>query len=224
MLATATRWYGCCAACEGEPQEVRHDVADVGTLQDEPIFPVHQGREPHESCPPSLLVSGARFDRSPRRALFGDEVRKGSSGKLAEPLMRTPKGLWPGTNSEVAALNEVLALRSVMRQFLRDLMRGKSYLVVMENSTESCTMSLAPSLLCLHLRMRGKVHDIPVKTIKDIRPGELSDDGFTPAFVDALCSTLVLQNRECVTFRFDTLQERDEFTKCIRAIFTSIDY
>jgi len=184
-----------------------------------------RGRRPR---PEHLLdtASDRSWDEKPGFFFTPSLASTTSSLRGTLPLAQrgaAPGSLWPTNNSEVAAQQEALALRELMRRFLRDLVRGKPFFVVMETSTEPCHLTLVPSFHFLQLRLNGRVHDIPIKAIKDVCPGRLREDGFVPAAMDRLCSTMVLQNGECVTFRFETLQERDEFSKCVRAIFTALD-
>merc|ERR1719422_1488818 len=127
-------WYSCCASdCKTEPQ-----VASVSwdTMQDEPILTpdlkgfrmvgpgvMHLGRAANGDTPPSLLVDGPTPFRTPRRELFRDASQKPGSGALATsaPGPCTPSKLWPTTDGEVAASQEVVALRDLMRRFVHDM-------------------------------------------------------------------------------------------------------
>lgn len=244
--------FGCCAAadCGGEPSRAQAGGrdADWEALQDEPILTpsfniLHFKRDsggqhgipasPGAGLPGSAMV--APF-RAPRRGLPTDAAEQpgyGVQAALAADLQRhtsrnagsaKPAGLFPATDGEAAASQEAVALRELMRRFVHDMLRGRQILVAVEGGvTELCRLSLAPNLHYLQLTLRGAAHDIPMKTVKDICPGELTADIAAPVAVDRLCTTLVLQNNECVTFRFETLLERDEFTKCVQVISMALD-
>merc|ERR1712216_104879 len=93
------------------------------------------------------------------------------------------------------------------------------YLVVVGNGqTDFCRLQLTPNLQYLQLEAAGVTHDIPLKTVKDVCPGLLSGNTFAPSQLDELCTTVVLRNNECVTFRLANLRERDDFTKCVKVL------
>lgn len=139
-------------------------------------------------------------------------------GKEPQQSPRAPK------DGAEAASEEALALRELMKRFVQDMIRGKTYLVVVENGrTEPCKLLLTPNLQYLQLEAAGVTHDIPLRNIKDICPGKLLENRFTPIMLDELCNTLVLRNNECVTFRLSSLQERDDFTKCIKVLSLALE-
>eukprot|EP00928_Gymnodinium_smaydae_P011839 TRINITY_DN14330_c0_g1_i1.p1 TRINITY_DN14330_c0_g1~~TRINITY_DN14330_c0_g1_i1.p1 ORF type:complete len:235 (+),score=40.23 TRINITY_DN14330_c0_g1_i1:114-818(+) len=119
---------------------------------------------------------------------------------------------------------EVVELREKMKTFVQDLLRGRAYLVVVEKGrTEPSKLMLTANLQYLQLEVAGTTHDIPLRNVKDICPGKSLENRFTPVSLDDLCSTLVLKNGECVTFRLSSLQERDEFTKCLKVLSIALD-
>jgi len=119
---------------------------------------------------------------------------------------------------------ELVLLRDMMRRFVQSLLGGRIYTVVVEHGrTESCRLLLMPNLQYLQLEWGGATHDIPLKNVRDICPGKILENQFTPIPLDDLCSTLVLKNNECVTFRFPTVQERDDFTKCVKVLSLALD-
>mmetsp|Transcript_36764 Transcript_36764/g.64733 ORF Transcript_36764/g.64733 Transcript_36764/m.64733 type:complete len:221 (+) Transcript_36764:85-747(+) len=133
----------------------------------------------------------------------------------------SPRGTWDGSE---AASQEAFALRELMKRFVQEMIRGKEYLVVVENGqTSPSKLSLTPNLQYLQLEAAGVIHDIPLRNIKDICPGKLLENRFTPILLDDLCNTLVLRNNECVTFRLNSIQERDEFTKCIKVLSLALE-
>lgn len=235
-LARAAAWlaggspedFSCCATadCGGEPSRAQAGGrdADWEALQDEPILtpsfnilPFKRDSRGQHGLPAS---PGAGLPGSALAALAADLQRH--SSRIAGSAK--PAGLFPATDGEAAASQEAVALRELMRRFVHDMLRGRLILVAVEGGvTEPCRLSLAPNLHYLQLTLRGAAHDIPMKTVKDICPGELTTDIAAPVAVDRLCTTLVLQNNECVTFRFETLLERDEFTKCVQVISMALD-
>merc|ERR1740121_479942 len=112
----------------------------------------------------------------------------------------------------------------MMKRFVQDMIRGKQYQVVVEKGqTESCTLLLTPNLQYIQLETCGTAHSIPLKNIKDICPGRLLENRFTPISLDDLCSTVVLRNNECVTFRLRNIRERDDFTRCLKVLSLALE-
>jgi len=159
--------------------------------------------------------------RQPPNKAASGEVPLLEHGRLPGPGTRSPRATSDGAE---AAAQEAFALRELMKRFVQEMIRGKSYQVVVENGrTEPCKLSLTPNLQYLQLEAAGVTHDIPLRNIKDICPGKLLENRFTPILLDDLCNTLVLRNNECVTFRLASLQERDDFTKCVKVLSLALE-
>jgi len=119
---------------------------------------------------------------------------------------------------------EVLQLREMMKRFVQEMVQGRALRVVVgEGCTEPCTLALAHNLMSLQLTAAGTTHEIPLKTIKDVCPGKMSASKFAPVHLDDLCDTLVLRNNECVSLKFNTLKERDDFTKCMKVLSLALE-
>jgi len=122
------------------------------------------------------------------------------------------------------AAEETRALRERMKEFVQTLVVGTRYAVVVDTGeTESCSVVLSPSLLHLHLEMGGGKHSVALRSVKDIFSGRLHNAHLEGIPLDDLCSTLVMRNNQCLTFRLSSLQERDNFTKCLTVLATAID-
>jgi hypothetical protein len=149
-------------------------------------------------------------------------------GSYAEDVV-APKGgclLQPDrvlSDSENAS-QETMALRELMKRFVQEMVHGKAFWVVIEDGkTEPCRLSLTPNLLYFQLEAAGVTHDIPLRNVKDVCPGELSASSATPVQLDDLCNTRVLRNNECVTFKLASIRERDELTKCVKVLALALD-
>mmetsp|Transcript_83138 Transcript_83138/g.174048 ORF Transcript_83138/g.174048 Transcript_83138/m.174048 type:complete len:259 (-) Transcript_83138:20-796(-) len=130
----------------------------------------------------------------------------------------------PDEGSSTAAAREALALRELMKRFVQEMVHGRELSVVIgEGRTELCKLTLTPNLLYLQLEAAGVTHDIALRNVKDVCPGKLTSSRLVPVELDDLCNTLVLRNNECVTFRFDDLKGRDEFTKCVKVLALALD-
>merc|ERR1740121_2439033 len=122
------------------------------------------------------------------------------------------------------ALHELPQGHGLAKGFVQEMVHGRHFPVVIgEGRTEPSKLTLTPNLLYLQLEAAGVTHDIPLRNVKDVCPGMLSSSRLAPVELDELCNTLVLRNNECVTFRFATLKERDEFTKCVKVLALALD-
>mmetsp|Transcript_79551 Transcript_79551/g.177914 ORF Transcript_79551/g.177914 Transcript_79551/m.177914 type:complete len:212 (-) Transcript_79551:248-883(-) len=154
---------------------------------------------------------------------LGDIGDPAAVRKLAS---RAPGEVLPDFGEEVddAGPRESFELRELMKRFVQEMIRGRTYQVVVEDGqTDSCKLSLARNLMHLQLLLDGAMHDIPLGNVKEVCIGNAMSNRSVPVSLDDLCSTLVLKNNECVTFRLSDVKERDEFTKCIKVLATALD-
>jgi len=152
----------------------------------------------------------------------------GESIDLRAPPAARSRGPIANNNVEdegsTDACNEVVALRDLMKRFVREMVQGKEHHVVIEGGqTAPCVLSLTQNLMCLRLEAGGVNHDIPLKNVKDVCSGKLMGHSAAPIELDRLCSTMVLRNNTCVTFRLRSVAERDDFTKCIKVLALTIE-
>lgn len=183
-------------------------VGYVGHIPD----PLAVRQPPTKSSASCTEVSSAALPR---------DMLPASTSRATSPERASAR---PASDGSEAAVQEAFALRELMKRFVQEMIRGKQYLVVVENGqTSPCKLSLTPNLQYLQLEAAGIKHDIPLRNIKDICPGKLLENRFTPIQLDDLCNTLVLRNNECVTFRLGTIQERDDFTKCIKVLSLALE-
>lgn len=130
----------------------------------------------------------------------------------------------PTSDGAEAAAQEALALRDLMKRFVQDMIQGKMYRVVVENGhTEPCRLSLTPNLQYLQLESAGVTHDIPLKNVKEVCPGRIYENKSSPIVLSEMDNTIVLRNNECVTFRLNSVEERDQFTKCIKVLHLALE-
>mmetsp|Transcript_117933 Transcript_117933/g.334421 ORF Transcript_117933/g.334421 Transcript_117933/m.334421 type:complete len:256 (+) Transcript_117933:56-823(+) len=233
---------GCCCTtelCDTETKE-GGDLVMVTSCFDEKtddiVFEQHLGGGP----PKAPTVTGALRGCGPRQRHRGGRAAEGAGGGgegdgprhdrsrpsaavLLEPCRCTTDA---DVDDEIstAAVQEQLMLRELLKGFVQDMLRGKGFLVVVGNGgTQPCRLSLTSSLMCFQLSVGGSNHEIPLRSIKDVCPGELTGHGDAPVHLDELCNTLVLKNHECISFKFGTVQERDDFTKCVKVLAIALD-
>jgi len=124
--------------------------------------------------------------------------------------------------TEVAA-QESDALRELMKAFVIDMVKGRWMLVLVEGGTaEPCWMVLNPSLVFLTMTVKGASYEVDLARIHQVLSGSLGSTDRSPIPLDDYCSTVVLNNDECVTFRFPTFQARDEFTRCLAVLALAV--
>lgn len=148
------------------------------------------------------------------------------SARFSEPTSPLRAATRPPNCDEgsESAAADVIALRELMKQFVREFVRGKFYDVVIENGqTEPCELSLSQNLMAIQLKAAGVTHEIQLKNVKDVRSGKSVARKSAPIMLDDLCSTLILRSDTYVTFKLTNLQERDDFTKCIKVLALSVE-
>mmetsp|Transcript_32108 Transcript_32108/g.92276 ORF Transcript_32108/g.92276 Transcript_32108/m.92276 type:complete len:208 (+) Transcript_32108:63-686(+) len=149
-------------------------------------------------------------------------------GEFSEPaaVRKLAEGGQPAQaeSSDDAGAQEALQLRELMKSFVQGMIRGRAFRVVVEEGqTDPCKLSLARNLMHLSLEIDGSTHDIPLGNVKDVCLGNKLSNRFAPVNLDELCSTLVLRNNECVSFRLSSIKERDDFTKCVKVLALALD-
>jgi len=121
-------------------------------------------------------------------------------------------------------VEEVMQLRQLMKTFVQEMVRGRTCeVLVAEGGIEQCKFFLTPNLQYIQLVTRGVVHDMPLRTIKDICPGKSLQNKNTPVELDDLCGTIVLKNNECITLRHESIQQRDEFSRCVKVLALALE-
>ncbi|CAK0882651.1 unnamed protein product, partial [Prorocentrum cordatum] len=148
---------------------------------------------------------------------------------------RGPAATWPQAPSYCTAdeateeadfgAQEDLELREQVKHFVQETtVAGRVVDVVMEEGrVEVGCLRLTRNLRFFQLEVGGAVHEIPVTTVKDVCTGVDVGSSWAPVRLDGLCSTIVLKNEECLTFRFDSDAERDAFSRCVRIMSMALD-
>mmetsp|Transcript_46383 Transcript_46383/g.110471 ORF Transcript_46383/g.110471 Transcript_46383/m.110471 type:complete len:239 (-) Transcript_46383:77-793(-) len=169
----------------------------------------------------AAAAASGKLGQSSEAPLFNRKADQGSSGSSPTHANSKLGGMPEALPDGVA---EAFELRELMKRFVQEMIRGKAYHVVVENGqTEPCVLCITTALQYLQLRAAGVTHDIPLRHVKNIVPGRLLENRFTPIHLDEFCATIVLRNNECVTFRLNSLKERDEFTKCIKVLVLALE-
>eukprot|EP00439_Symbiodinium_sp_Y106_P024261 s3122_g2.t4 len=136
---------------------------------------------------------------------------------------RSSQEYGPDDLEEPSAAREVVQLRELMKNFVQEMVVGRDVTIVVEaGQTESGWLRLTPNLLALRLEAAGVSHEMLLRNIKDVRPGALNDNQ-GPVKLDQLCNTLCLKSGECISFRFQSIAERDKFGKCIKVLALALE-
>ncbi|CAJ1402042.1 unnamed protein product [Effrenium voratum] len=119
------------------------------------------------------------------------------------------------------AAREVLQLRELMKNFVQEMVVGREVnIVVEEDQLEKGWLRLTPNLLQLRLDVDGASHEMLLRNIRDVRSGKM---GHGPVKLDSLCCTLLLKGGECLSFRFQSLAERNRFAKCVKVLALALE-
>ncbi|CAK0818188.1 unnamed protein product [Prorocentrum cordatum] len=100
-------------------------------------------------------------------------------------------------------------LEVLLKGFVAGLVQGQTLPVVTGGGlAEDCRLSLSENLLYFRLETSSALHEIPLRNVRRVWPGQWIAKSAAPAELDDLCDTLVLRNNECVTFRMRSVKER----------------
>lgn len=135
------------------------------------------------------------------------------------------KGGYPdGAEQQQVLEQQKLELQEILKHFTRELIRGVSVAVVLDDGTSvECMMKLDPALTQFSMRVAETYRNVPLATIQQVCSPEETRLLQTPNqhYLDVRCATLVLQdgqNSQFVTFRFDTVPVREYFCTCLRVL------
>lgn len=108
-------------------------------------------------------------------------------------------------------------IHAKMRKFVKEMVRGAEINVLsIDGQLKTCTCSLDRKLRFFVIEVARRVRKIPLSTIKEVQQGLEPEDIETP--LDALCATLILATDECISFRFATVPERQDFALCLSVL------
>eukprot|EP00435_Cladocopium_sp_Y103_P049127 s526_g14.t1 len=119
------------------------------------------------------------------------------------------------------AAEEVVHLREQMKHFVQEMVVGRDVCILLEDKEkETGWLKLTPNLMALRLEVAGASHEILLRNIRDVQAGKLGDG---PVQLDELCTTLMLKGGQCLSFRFSSLAERNNFTKCVKVLALALE-
>merc|ERR1712007_185482 len=101
--------------------------------------------------------------------------------------------------------------------FVRSMVRGKQMGVVSPDGQDrTCTCSLDKRLKHFVIELKGSTRKIPLTSVTEVYQGKEPEDIDTP--LDELCSTLTLEQGECITFHFNDVPSREHFAMCLQVL------
>mmetsp|Transcript_4093 Transcript_4093/g.9081 ORF Transcript_4093/g.9081 Transcript_4093/m.9081 type:complete len:241 (+) Transcript_4093:65-787(+) len=217
MAALAT-YFKCCTECDamegceiqdkGSSFREEEDLIERLELPPGTVATLQRAVRGHPSAQGALDEPGQMYAPNAVVAKTQQNTMKGED---------VPDGFGAGTSSPGDAA--VDSLRLLIRQFVQRLLRGAEFLIVLEGGEEAPSqLFISKDLHELQLHFLGSQHGIDIKNIQRICPGKDLKNIWTSIPLDDLCSTLVLKNGECVTFKLGSIPERDDFGKCLNIL------
>lgn len=114
-------------------------------------------------------------------------------------------------------LQEAAKIQQAMKTFARSMVRGKQMGVISpDGALRTCCCSLDKKLKCFRIELKGNVRDIPLADMSEVFQGTEPEDIDTP--LDELCSTVMLQSQECISFHFPDVASREHFALCLQVL------
>jgi len=112
---------------------------------------------------------------------------------------------------------QVAKIQSQMKHFVKGMMRGREMSVLsVDGQLRECTCNFDRKLRNYSIVINKETRVIALSRFKEVFQGLEPDDIATP--LDELCTTFVLDNGECLSFRFKDVAERENFAMCLQII------
>lgn len=112
---------------------------------------------------------------------------------------------------------EVARIQHQMKSFVKGMVKGREMNVLsVDGELRSCICSFDRKLKNYSVVISKETRKIPLASFTEVYQGKEPEDIETP--LDELCCTLVLDNGECLTFRFKDVEERENFAMCLQII------
>eukprot|EP00931_Biecheleriopsis_adriatica_P027317 TRINITY_DN16453_c0_g1_i1.p1 TRINITY_DN16453_c0_g1~~TRINITY_DN16453_c0_g1_i1.p1 ORF type:complete len:247 (+),score=54.32 TRINITY_DN16453_c0_g1_i1:133-873(+) len=116
-----------------------------------------------------------------------------------------------------ARQRETAKIQTEMKAFVRDMVKGRRLGVIApDGGLRTCACSLDKRLKHFVIELQGSVRRIGLTEITEVYQGKEPEDIETP--LDELCSTLLLESGECISFRFDDIASRERFAMCLQIL------
>lgn len=108
-------------------------------------------------------------------------------------------------------------IQKIMKGFVKGMVKGKEMSVLsVDGQLRNCTCSFDRKLKNFVIEINQTRRKVPLSTVNEVCQGNEPEDIDTP--LDDLCSTLVVESGECITFRFNNIEERENFAMCLQIL------
>mmetsp|Transcript_40974 Transcript_40974/g.107627 ORF Transcript_40974/g.107627 Transcript_40974/m.107627 type:complete len:215 (+) Transcript_40974:84-728(+) len=119
---------------------------------------------------------------------------------------------------------EMAKLQSMIKDFVKEVLRGVYLDVVLEDGTlMSCRCTMDNKLSTVSLQVRDSVRHVCLTNIQEICSGKELRNIRTTTPLDELCVTLVMSNDQCVSFKFKDVQAREHFATCMKVLRLALE-
>lgn len=126
--------------------------------------------------------------------------------------------------TEEQKAKEMGKLQNMIKEFVKEVLQGVYLDVVLEDgSLMSCRCTMDNKLSVLSLQVRDTVRHINLTDIQEICSGKELRNIRTTTPLDDLCTTLVMSNDQCVSFKFRDVQAREHFATCMKVLRLALE-
>lgn len=164
--------------------------------------------------PDAALAAG-----SPALRSTGTDSRAPNSARSARSAVSFTSSVGSELINEKipAHQREVARIQSQMKAFVKGMVKGREMSVLsVDGQLRACSCSLDRKLRNYVIVINKETRPIPLSKFREVFQGCEPDDIATP--LDELCATFVLESGECLSFRFGSVQEREDFAMCLQII------
>lgn len=152
-----------------------------------------------------------------------DAVETASAASSARSALSRSMGTTSSVTSDFiqeripARQRETTKIQTEMKAFVREMVRGRQLGVIApDGSLRTCTCSLDKRMKYFVIELKGSVRRIALSELTEVYQGKEPEDIETP--LDELCSTLMLESSECISFHFDDVGSRERFAMCLQIL------
>mmetsp|Transcript_79128 Transcript_79128/g.242081 ORF Transcript_79128/g.242081 Transcript_79128/m.242081 type:complete len:195 (-) Transcript_79128:54-638(-) len=126
--------------------------------------------------------------------------------------------------NEEQKAREMTKLQHMIRDFVMEFLQGVYLDAVLEDGTlVPCKCIMDSKLATLTLQVNHITRAIDLTSIQEICSGRELRDLQVTTPLDDLCATLVMQDDQCVSFKFTDVQAREHFATCMKVLRLALD-
>jgi len=126
--------------------------------------------------------------------------------------------------NEEQKTEQMQKLQEMVKVFVKEVLRGVIVDVVLEDgSLVPCRFRMDNKLSAVCLQLRDTVHNFPLANIQEICSGTELEHIETTTPLDGLCTTFVMFNDQCVSFKFTDVMCRERFATSMQVLCLALD-